>query len=69
MTIEFNPKKAANLLKAIVNQSCEDGFLWYPNIVSDDELKQFMFETSEDIAKWLKEESQTDRNEVSHEMS
>lgn len=32
MTIEFNPKKAANLLKEIVNQSCEDGFLWYPNI-------------------------------------
>ena len=32
MTIEFNPKKVANLLKQIVNQSCEDGFLWYPNI-------------------------------------
>ena len=32
MTIEFNPKKAANLLKAIVNKSCEDGFLWYQNI-------------------------------------
>ena len=32
MTIEFNPKKVANLLKQIVNQSCVDGFLWYPNI-------------------------------------
>ena len=32
MTIEFNPKKVANLLKQIVNQSCVDGFLWYPII-------------------------------------
>lgn len=32
MKVEFNTKRVANLLKAIVNQSCEDGFLWYPNI-------------------------------------
>lgn len=32
MVIEINPKRVANLLKIIVNQQCEDGFLWYPNI-------------------------------------
>ena len=32
MTVEFNCKRVANLLKSIVNSQCEDGFLWYPNV-------------------------------------
>ena len=32
MKIEFNPANVANLLKAIVNRQCADGFLWYPNV-------------------------------------
>lgn len=54
---------------AIMVAFCIAGYIEQSGIhtFSDDELKRFMSETSEDIAKWLKEESQTDRNEVSHE--
>lgn len=30
--IEFNTKRVANLLKVMVNQTCEDGFQWYTDI-------------------------------------
>lgn len=32
LKIECNTKRAANLLKQIVNQMCKDGFEWYPNV-------------------------------------
>ena len=32
MTITISCKNVANLLKGIVNQQCEDGFKWYPDV-------------------------------------
>ena len=32
MTIDFNPKRVANLLKTMVNQKCVAGFTWYEDI-------------------------------------
>lgn len=32
ITIEVNPKRAANLLKHIVNLQCKDGFKWFPEV-------------------------------------
>ena len=41
MTIEFNYKEAANLLKLFVNAQCEDGFKWYPEAKPIAELNIF----------------------------
>ena len=32
MKIEQNPHKVADLLKSIVNQQCEEGFQWFPDV-------------------------------------
>lgn len=32
ISFEIEPKRAANLLKAMVNESCEDGFTWFDDI-------------------------------------
>ena len=32
MTIEVDPRRAANLLKHIVNLHCEEGFKWFPEV-------------------------------------
>ena len=32
MILESDTRRVANLLKEIVNQNCEDGFLWYQDI-------------------------------------
>ena len=35
ITVEFNSKRVANLLKHMVNNRCEDGFKWYKDVTDE----------------------------------
>lgn len=35
ITVEFNSKRVANLLKHMVNNSCEEGFKWYKDVTDE----------------------------------
>ena len=46
IVLEVDPKRVANMLKRIVNNNCEDGFVWYKDVGSD---MPNMFDMSEAI--------------------